>query len=462
MRRHNLAAVLGALPRRDATTRPALALATGLTKATTSAVVAELVDLGLAELAPVERSEVKPPGGAGRPAAAVRRRPAVVASIGLELRGAELRLATLDLTGTVGERRTVALGRRRRPDAVLDAAADAVADLVADRTGDLIGGVRGVGADGGIGADAPLGRHGARAVAVGLGVAVPGLVAPDGRVLVAPPLGWEDVDLPTVLRDRLTERLSERLTERLEARPGPRARGRAGAPIALPLPISVGNEADLGARAERHHGVGLDRAGRSDRSSSDPSSSDCSSSDAASAERSSLASMESLLYLSAGVGVGAGLIVDGRAFTGAHGFAGELGHLEVEPGGDLCGCGRRGCLETVVLRAGWSGAAADAGAGRRAREALASAVSIAVDLFDPALVVLGGRLQDEAEALAPIIRAAVQRRALAARWVDYPVVAAVLGDDAAVIGAADLALDAVRADPAGVIAAVSGRVTGTP
>ena len=55
-----------------------------------------------------------------------------------------------------------------------------------------------------------------------------------------------------------------------------------------------------------------------------------------------------LAYLSIGTGVAAGLIFDGRLRRGAHGVAGEIGHLPVDPGGPACECGQRGCLETVA------------------------------------------------------------------------------------------------------------------
>ena len=55
-----------------------------------------------------------------------------------------------------------------------------------------------------------------------------------------------------------------------------------------------------------------------------------------------------LVYLTGEVGVGGGIIVDGRLLRGADGFSGEVGHLPVDPGGARCGCGRNGCWETKV------------------------------------------------------------------------------------------------------------------
>lgn len=69
-----------------------------------------------------------------------------------------------------------------------------------------------------------------------------------------------------------------------------------------------------------------------------------------------------LVYLNIGTGIGAGVVLDGRLFTGAHGLAGELGHMTIRPGGPRCPCGRDGCLEALC---------AGPALARRARERLA-------------------------------------------------------------------------------------------
>jgi glucokinase len=60
-----------------------------------------------------------------------------------------------------------------------------------------------------------------------------------------------------------------------------------------------------------------------------------------------------VLYVSLGVGIGAGIVVDGRVWSGPNGYAGEIGHVHVEADGEPCGCGSRGCLETVAGAPGW-------------------------------------------------------------------------------------------------------------
>ena len=61
-----------------------------------------------------------------------------------------------------------------------------------------------------------------------------------------------------------------------------------------------------------------------------------------------LGDIEDLAYLAVGTGVSAGVVLDGRLHRGAHGLAGEIGHVIVDPGGALCACGQHGCLETLV------------------------------------------------------------------------------------------------------------------
>src|SRR5690606_10510111 len=54
-----------------------------------------------------------------------------------------------------------------------------------------------------------------------------------------------------------------------------------------------------------------------------------------------------VIFVTVSTGIGSGLVLDGRLYRGSHGFSGEIGHMTVQPGGLLCGCGRHGCLETV-------------------------------------------------------------------------------------------------------------------
>jgi glucokinase len=58
--------------------------------------------------------------------------------------------------------------------------------------------------------------------------------------------------------------------------------------------------------------------------------------------------VDGFIYLSAGIGLRGGVMIDGKLFCGSHGYAGEVGHMTVDPEGALCGCGKRGCWETFV------------------------------------------------------------------------------------------------------------------
>ncbi len=62
--------------------------------------------------------------------------------------------------------------------------------------------------------------------------------------------------------------------------------------------------------------------------------------------------MKNFVVITIGTGLGAGIVVDGRLLYGENGVAGELGHMTIEPGGRLCGCKRRGCVETYVSATG--------------------------------------------------------------------------------------------------------------
>lgn len=165
-----------------------------------------------------------------------------------------------------------------------------------------------------------------------------------------------------------------------------------------------------------------------------------------------------------GTGCGGGLIVDGRIVEGASGIAGEWGHLplpwmqEFEYPGELCWCGKRGCLETWVSGTGFrrdylartgrrhDGAAIVAAA--RAGEPFAKAalddyidrlgrgLALVVNLVDPAGFVLGGGMSNVSE-LYDRLPAVIRRHVFGDRW-DVPVVAARWGDSSGVRGAARL------------------------
>ena len=243
---------------------------------------------------------------------------------------------------------------------------------------------------------------------VGAGLALPGLVdVGRGLLLRAPNLGWSDVPAVDLLAAHLPDRLR---------------------------PV-LGNEADLAARTVAETAPG--RSGR----------------------------LRDFLYLSGQIGIGGAAVLGGRVMTGSAGWAGEVGHVCVDPEGPACRCGSTGCLEQYAGRHALLAAAglpldtapaevvarAHEDGVRQALDAAARALGVAVagvvNVLDLPAVVLGGHLAALAEPLRPPLEELLGRRVLSARW-RRPVVAAVTGSPAAgATGAALRALDGVLADP---------------
>lgn len=201
----------------------------------------------------------------------------------------------------------------------------------------------------------------------------------------------------------------------------------------LCLPVAVGHDVRAGGLAEARLGAGRDR--------------------------------EHVLFVAAGTGIAAAHLVRGRAQTGAHSAAGELGHVVVRPGGTTCGCGARGCLEAYASAAAIARRYADL-VGRSvpaarvaelvaacdetaidvwgdAVEALADGLVTAQALYDVDTVVLGGGLAEARETLLIPLRSAVRARLTFHR--EPAIVRAALGDEAGCLGAALLAWDLVAA-----------------
>ncbi|RAO25530.1 Glucokinase [Micromonospora noduli] len=174
-----------------------------------------------------------------------------------------------------------------------------------------------------------------------------------------------------------------------------------------------------------------------------------------------------VLFVAIGTGIAAAHVVDGTAAVGAHGAAGEIGHILVRPDGPRCGCGRPGCLEAMASAAAIgrryaelagdtadapvtaAGVAERAAAGEQlagqvwqeAVEALADGLASGQALFDVATIVLGGGLAQAGDLLLTPLRAALHERMTFHR--EPQLVAAALGDEAGCLGAALLALDAM-------------------
>ncbi|MFJ8107484.1 ROK family protein [Streptomyces sp. NPDC096132] len=233
------------------------------------------------------------------------------------------------------------------------------------------------------------------------GVAVPGIVdETHGVAAYAANLGWRDVPL----RELLTARL--------------------GAPVALGHDVRTGGLAEGRVGAAR----GADR----------------------------------FLFVALGTGIAGAIGVDGRVEAGAHGFAGEIGHVVVRPGGTPCPCGQRGCLERFASAAAvseaWAAATGDPEADaadcakavasgdpnavrvwQQAVDALADGLVTALTLLDPRTLVIGGGLAEAGETLFTPLRDAVRRRITFQQMPD--ITPAALGDTAGCRGAGLLAWD---------------------
>lgn len=252
--------------------------------------------------------------------------------------------------------------------------------------------------------------------AVSVAVSVPGVVRrDDGFVEIAPNLGWERVDFGGLI-----------------------------GPALAPLPYRIANDADLGALAEHNRGAGR--------------------------------GCDNLLYVAASTGVGAGIVLDGHLARGAAGYAGEIGHLTVEPDGLRCRCGNCGCLETRIGGAALIRASRSAGRGRTSVEsllaaadaddpsALAALTAVArwlgvglgglINLFNPEAVVLGGHLRHVLRHAGDVLAAEVRRRSLTAAWDATSLRAPAFGSDAPLIGAAELAFAPLLAAPYSIRRAV--------
>ena len=171
----------------------------------------------------------------------------------------------------------------------------------------------------------------------------------------------------------------------------------------------------------------------------------------------------SSLMLTLGTGVGAGLILDGRLWTGIDGVAGEFGHVTVEPNGRRCGCGNKGCLEqyasaTAIAHLASRSVLGTVPGGRLdaarvaalAREGEPTACAIfeqagaylgiaaasVVNLLNLEAIILGGGVAESFDLLAPVVRREIAERAFAVPGDRVRVLKGELGDDAGVLGAA--------------------------
>jgi predicted NBD/HSP70 family sugar kinase len=350
-----------------------MALAIGLTRATVSGLVDELLDAQLlVELSPDR-------GARGRPGSPLALNPNGPVGLGLEVNVDYLAACVVDLTGAVRCSATeVADNRLVGPRAGMHRLVRLAAQVRAE-----------------------AGALGLTIAAASVGL--PGLVDTAGVLRRAPNLpSWQEVDVGRRLED------------------------------ALGLPVSVDNEANLAALAQLWFGA-------------EPG-------------------LRDFVLVSGEVGVGAGVVLDGRLYRGVRGHAGELGHVMVDPAGPRCGCGANGCLEQVagqeallgraqvVGELGTATAAPDGAVAELVRRALAgdrrtvaaiaaagTALGVAlagvVNVVDVPVVLLGGLYARLGDWLIEPISTELERRVVSGAWSPVEVRVSTLGTDAAVRGA---------------------------
>src|SRR5216683_4148180 len=267
IRRNNIEVVLRHLWAVGPDSRAGIATRAGLTRATVSRLVAELIGLGLVGETGVAAAAGR---GQGRPGTQLALTGRHILAIGAEINVDYLAVLVVDLAN-----REI-YQQRRGFDAQRAGAVQSIRAL-AGMCGECLNAL-------------PVTFGGRDRVIAGLGIAVPGLVdEAHGIVSCAPNLGWDNVPVLPALGEDLDRRTAA---------------------------ITVGNDANRAAIAEYRVG--------------------------------SHAGTPNLVYVTGEVGIGGGMIVQGKPLLGSRGYGGEVGHMTLDPDGPVCGCGRQGCWEAFV------------------------------------------------------------------------------------------------------------------
>ena len=379
LRAHNLSLALRhILANPGAINRAGIAAQTGISRATMSRLVDELIATGLVE----ESDDKLSTGGRGRPTSVLSPASGTVIALGLQVNISVLGAYLVDLSGNVLARET----------------------LEGDFSGsDPQATLR------------KLARMGRRVLRegreegttfLGSALALPGLVSGD-TLVTAPNLGWKNIPF-----DELTHPLHD-----------------------LHVTL-IANEADLAAFAVAHPRPGVPEG------------------------------PASFIYVSGEVGIGGGLVINHQPLSGAHGWSGEIGHICVEPQGNVCSCGARGCLETIAglkalcraagledessareltQLAGHSAKAQDARA--NAGHALGQALAGVVNTVDISQVYLGGLVAETALYLLPTLHEELETRVLQAPWYAPAIDILPSSEDLSLRGGAFQILERILDDP---------------
>ncbi len=375
VRRHNLGTLLRHVHQRGTCSRSELTKSMGLNRSTIAGLVAELETLG----AVANAEAVGSSRGAGRPSVGVRIAPEGPFVVAVDLGVDRVVAARVGLGGVV---------RERAETIIAGSEAWQVGSVVAGLVRQVV-------------AEAPP-----CSPMAGIGISVPGMVRrSDGLIRLAPNLEWQDVSFGGIVL----------------------------AALGVDVPISLGNDADLGAVAEHQRGAGV--------------------------------GVNDLIYISGHVGVGAGVITGGQRLEGAGGYAGEIGHLRFNPAGKPCHCGNLGCWETEVGahaiaqaikcpedRVPQLGEVLD-GYEKAPRELRAIGAAIGhglasiVNVFNPQVVVMGGYFDSMYTLVRAEIDEGLASRALPAALESVSLTVPALGRDSVLLGAAEMAFEPLFVDP---------------
>ena len=379
LRAHNLSLALRhILANPGAINRAGIAAQTGISRATMSRLVDELIATGLVE----ESDDKLSTGGRGRPTSVLSPASGTVIALGLQVNISVLGAYLVDLSGNVLARETLEGDfSGSNPQATLRKLARIGRRVLRE------------------------GREEGTAF-LGSALALPGLVSGD-TLVTAPNLGWKNIPF-----DELTHPLHD-----------------------LHVTL-IANEADLAAFAVAHPRPGVPEG------------------------------PASFIYVSGEVGIGGGLVINHQPLGGAHGWSGEIGHICVEPQGNVCSCGARGCLETIaglkaLCRAAGLGDGASAreltqlaGHSAKAQDALANAghalgqaLAGVVNTVDISQVYLGGLVAETAPYLLPTLHEELETRVLQAPWYAPAIDILPSSEDLSLRGGAFQILERVLDDP---------------
>ncbi|XEC93939.1 ROK family protein [Paenibacillus tarimensis] len=234
---------------------------------------------------------------------------------------------------------------------------------------------------------------------IGIGMGVPGIVDDQGTILFAPNLEWENVELKRLTEDRFG------------------------------LPVTIDNEANAGAQGEQKYGAGRGIAHQ--------------------------------IYVSAGIGIGTGIILNKELYKGSSGFSGELGHLSIDWDGKPCRCGNRGCWElyasenALLEQASRHDFTTLKELLKAAEEAnpevlklfagighyLGTGIANIINIFNPDVVIIGNRMSRAQKWLQPSLQETLDRRTLSYHRRNMTILFAELGEQSAVRGAAYYAIN---------------------